>query len=81
MHLQKAFGQLFVFRLDEILSWESLCAYMCISLPFSEEGLKYVCVCLPVSVYVCFYERVWLAKKALVSPQVGLVQSGQRRVS
>lgn len=27
------------------------------------------------------YERVWLAKKALVSPQVGLVHSGQRRVS
>lgn len=30
---------------------------------------------------VCFYESVWLAKKALVSPQVGLVHSGQRSVS
>lgn len=28
-----------------------------------------------------FYESVWLAKKALVFPQVGLVHRGQRRVS
>lgn len=27
------------------------------------------------------YGSFWLAKKALVSPQVGLVHSGQRRVS
>lgn len=27
------------------------------------------------------YDSFWLAKKALVSPQVGLVHSGQRRVS
>lgn len=35
----------------------------------------------PDSVGVCLYESVWLAKKALVSPQVGLVHSGQRRVN
>lgn len=28
-----------------------------------------------------FYRSFWLAKNALVSPQVGLVHSGQRRVS
>lgn len=28
-----------------------------------------------------FYDSFWLAKKALVSPQMGLVHSGQRRVS
>lgn len=38
-------------------------------------------VCARVCAFESFYESVWLAKKALVSPQTGLVHSGQRRVS
>lgn len=43
-----------------------------------QEGLQCVHMVRPGA---RLYESFWLAKKALVLPQVGLVHSGQRRVS
>ena len=93
MLLQKPFALVFMlhFPCNRHSCWENcVCLCACTKLLFTEEGLNFLprwpscrtgireCACLYV---VRFYESFWLAKKAFVSPQVGLVHSGQRRVS